>query len=65
MKQKWIKFLLNSIINTLLYSVIIYFMEVKLEPIRFIFQALFFGCFMGFLQVFGISFLNRNNKNKQ
>jgi hypothetical protein len=65
MKQKWIKFLLNSIINSLLYSVIIYFMEVKLEPLRFVLQALFFGFFMGFLQVFGISFLNRNNKNKQ
>jgi hypothetical protein len=40
-------------------------MEVKLEPLRFVLQALFFGFFIGFLQVFGISFLNRNNKNKQ
>jgi hypothetical protein len=40
-------------------------MEVTMEPIRFIFQALFFGFFMGFLQVFGIPFLNRNNRNKQ
>jgi hypothetical protein len=65
MKQKGIKFLLNSTINTLLYSVIIYFMDVTMEPLRFVLQALFFGFFMGFLQVFGIPFLNRNNRNKQ
>jgi hypothetical protein len=65
MKQKGIKFLLNSAINTLLYSVIIYFMDVTMEPLRFVLQALFFGFFMGFLQVFGIPFLNRNNRNKQ
>ncbi len=65
MKQKGIKFLLNSAINTLLYSVIIYFMDITMEPLRFVLQALFFGIFMGFLQVFGIPFLNKNNRNKQ
>lgn len=65
MKQKGIKFLLNSAINTLLFSVIIYFMDITMEPLRFVLQALFFGFFMGFLQVFGIPFLNRNNRNKQ
>jgi hypothetical protein len=63
MKQKLIRFLILSLINTVLYSVIIYFMEVKLETIRFVVQALFFGLFMGFLQVYRIPFLNRN-KNK-
>jgi hypothetical protein len=63
MKQKLIRFLILSLINTVLYGVIIYFMEVKLETIRFVVQALFFGLFMGFLQVYRIPFLNRN-KNK-
>ena len=63
MKQKLIRFLIISLINTVLYGVIIYFMEVKLETIRFVVQALFFGLFMGFLQVYRIPFLNRN-KNK-
>jgi hypothetical protein len=62
MKQKIIRFIIISGINTLLYSVIIYFMDVKLEPLRFLFQALFFGFFMGFLQVFGLPYLNRNKK---
>ena len=38
-------------------------MDVQLETNRFVIQALFFGLFMGFLQVFGIPYLNRN-KNK-
>jgi hypothetical protein len=62
MKQKIIRFIIISGINTLLYSVIIYFMDVKLEPLRFLFQALFFGFFMGFLQVFGLPYMNRNKK---
>ena len=62
MKQKIIRFIIISGINTLLYSVIIYFMNVKLEPLRFLFQALFFGFFMGFLQVFGLPYMNRNKK---
>ncbi|WP_396161199.1 hypothetical protein [Flavobacterium sp.] len=65
MKQKLIRFLIISLINTVLYSVIIYFMEVKLETIRFVVQALFFGLFMGFLQVFAIPFLNRNKTDKK
>jgi hypothetical protein len=40
-------------------------MEVKLEMYRFIFQALFFGLFMGFLQVYGIPYLNRNKTDKK
>jgi hypothetical protein len=40
-------------------------MEVKLETIRFVVQALFFGLFMGFLQVYGIPFLNRNKTDKK
>jgi hypothetical protein len=48
-----------------LYGVIIYFLEVKLETIRFVVQALFFGLFMGFLQVFGIPYLNRNKTDKK
>ena len=39
--------------------------EVKLETIRFVVQALFFGLFMGFLQVFGIPYLNRNKTDKK
>jgi hypothetical protein len=62
MKQKIIRFIIISGINTLPYSVIIYFMDVKLEPLRFLFQALFFGFFMGFLQVFGLPYMNRNKK---
>ena len=62
-KQKTIRFLIISLINTTIYSVIIYFMDVQLETNRFVIQALFFGLFMGFLQVFGIPYLNRN-KNK-
>ncbi|WP_396163321.1 hypothetical protein [Flavobacterium sp.] len=62
MEQKIIRFIIISGINTLLYSVIIYFMDVKLEPLRFLFQALFFGFFMGFLQVFGLPYMNRNKK---
>ncbi len=62
MKQKIIRFIIISGINTLLYSVIIYFMDIKLEPLRFLFQALFFGFFMGFLQVFGLPYMNRNKK---
>ncbi len=65
MKQKLIRFLILSLINTVLYSVIIYFMEVKLETIRFVVQALFFGLFMGFLQVYRIPFLNRNKTDKK
>ena len=65
MKQKLIRFLIISLINMLLYAVIIYFMEVKLETYRFIFQALFFGLFMGFLQVYGIPYLNRNKTDKK
>ena len=65
MKQKLIRFLILSLLNTVLYSVIIYFMEVKLETIRFVVQALFFGLFMGFLQVYRIPFLNRNKTDKK
>ena len=65
MKQKLIRFLIISLINTVLYGVIIYFMEVKLETIRFVVQALFFGLFMGFLQVYRIPFLNRNKTDKK
>lgn len=65
MRQKLIRFSIISFINTVLYGVIIYFMEVKLEPIRFVIQALFFGLFMGFLQVFVIPFLNRNKTDKK
>jgi RsiW-degrading membrane proteinase PrsW (M82 family) len=65
MKQKLIRFLILSLINAVLYGVIIYFMEVKLETIRFVVQALFFGLFMGFLQVYGIPFLNRNKTDKK
>ena len=62
MTQKITRFNIISAINTLLYSVIIYFMEVKMEPLRFVLQALFFGFFMGFLQVFGLPYMNRNKK---
>ncbi len=62
MTQKITRFIIISAINTLLYSVIIYFMEVKMEPLRFVLQALFFGFFMGFLQVFGLPYMNRNKK---
>jgi hypothetical protein len=62
MRQKLIRFFSISVINLLLYGVIIYFMEVNLEPLRFVLQALFFGFFMGFLQVFGLPYLNRNKK---
>ena len=62
MKQKIIRFIIISGINRLLFSVIIYFMDVKLEPLRFLFEALFFGFFMGFLQVFGLPYMNRNKK---
>lgn len=62
MTQKNTRFIIISAINTLLYSVIIYFMEVKMEPLRFVLQALFFGFFMGFLQVFGLPYINRNKK---
>ena len=65
MKQKLIRFLLLATINSVLYAVIIYFMEVKLEMYRFVFQALFFGLFMGFLQVYGIPYLNRNKTDKK
>ena len=65
MKQKLIRFLILSLINAVLYGVIIYFMEVKLETIRFVLQALFFVLFMGFLQVYGIPFLNRNKTDKK
>jgi hypothetical protein len=37
-------------------------MEVKMEPLRFVLQALFFGFFMGFMQVFGLPYINRNKK---
>jgi F0F1-type ATP synthase membrane subunit b/b' len=40
-------------------------MEVKMETFRFVFQAIFFGIFLGFLQVFGIPFLNKNKKDKK
>ncbi len=62
MTQKNTRFIIISAINTLLYSVIIYFMEVKMEPLRFVLQALFFGFFMGFMQVFGLPYINRNKK---
>lgn len=62
MRQKLIRFLSHALINSLLYSVIIYFMEVKMEPLRFVLQALFFGFFMGFMQVFGLPYMNRNKK---
>ncbi len=62
MTQKITRFIIISAINTLLYSVIIYFMEVALEPLRFVLQALFFGFFMGFMQVFGLPYINRNKK---
>jgi hypothetical protein len=62
MTQKIIRFIIISGINTLLYSVIIYFMEVKMEPLRFVLQAVFFGFFMGFIQVFGLPYMNRNKK---
>jgi RsiW-degrading membrane proteinase PrsW (M82 family) len=62
MTQKFARFIIISVINAILYSVIIYFMEVKMEPLRFVLQALFFGFFMGFLQVFGIPYMNRNKK---
>lgn len=62
MTQKITRFIIISAINTLLYSVIIYFMEVTMEPLRFVLQALFFGFFMGFLQVFGLPYINRNKK---
>ena len=62
MTQKNTRFIIISAINTLLYSVIIYFMEVTMEPLRFVLQALFFGFFMGFLQVFGLPYINRNKK---
>ena len=62
MKQKFARFFLISAINALLYSVIIYFMEVKMEPLRFVLQALFLGFFMGFMQVFGLPYMNRNKK---
>lgn len=62
MKQKSTRFIIISAINTLLYSVIIYFMEVTMEPLRFVLQALFFGFFMGFMQVFGLPYINRNKK---
>ncbi len=62
MTQKITRFIIISAINTLLYSVIIYFMEVTMEPLRFVLQAIFFGFFMGFLQVFGLLYMNRNKK---
>jgi hypothetical protein len=62
MTQKNTRFIIISAINTLLYSVIIYFMEVTMEPLRFVLQALFFGFFMGFMQVFGLPYINRNKK---
>jgi hypothetical protein len=62
MTQKITRFIIISAINTLLYSVIIYFMEVTMEPLRFVLQAIFFGFFMGFLQVFGLPYMNRNKK---
>lgn len=62
MTQKITRFIIISAINTLLYSVIIYFMEVTMEPLRFVLQALFFGFFMGFMQVFGLPYINRNKK---
>lgn len=62
MTQKSTRFIIISAINTLLYSVIIYFMEVTMEPLRFVLQALFFGFFMGFMQVFGLPYINRNKK---
>lgn len=62
MTQKITRFIIISAINTLLYSVIIYFMEVTMEPLRFMLQAIFFGFFMGFLQVFGLPYMNRNKK---
>jgi len=62
MRQKLIRFFSISVINLLLYGVIIYFMEVKMEPLRFVLQALFFGFFMGFMQVFGLPYMNRNKK---
>ena len=65
MKQKFIRFLLLATINTVFYGVIVYFMEVKMEMFRFVFQALFFGIFMAFLQVFGVPFLNKNKKDKK
>lgn len=65
MKQNLIRFLILTLINTALYGVIIYFMGVKMETFRFVFQALFFGIFLGFLQVFGIPFLNKNKKDKK
>ncbi len=65
MRQNLIRFLILTLINTALYGVIIYFMEVKMETFRFVFQAIFFGIFLGFLQVFGIPFLNKNKKDKK
>lgn len=62
MTLKITRFIIISAINTLLYSVIIYFMEVTMEPLRFVLQALFFGFFMGFMQVFGLPYINRNKK---
>lgn len=62
MTQKNTRFIIISAINSLLYSVIIYFMEVTMEPLRFVLQAIFFGFFMGFLQVFGLPYMNRNKK---
>ena len=62
MKHKFARFIIISSINALLYIVIIYFMEVKMEPLRFVLQALFFGFFLGFMQVFGLPYMNRNKK---
>jgi RsiW-degrading membrane proteinase PrsW (M82 family) len=62
MAQKFARFIIISAINAILYSVIIYFMEVKMEPLRFVLQALFFGFLMGFMQVFGLPYMNRNKK---
>ncbi len=59
MKQKALRFILISLLNGLIYAVIIYFMDQEMTTRRFVFQSLFFGIFMGFLQVI-MPYLNRN-----
>lgn len=62
MTQKCTRFINKSAINSLLYSVIIYFLEVKMEPLRFVLQALFFSFLMEFLQEVGLPYMNQSNK---
>lgn len=62
MTQKRAQFLIKALLNALLYSGIVYFMEVKLAPFRFAIQAVIFGVFMGYFQVFGWPKWNRTKK---